>query len=871
MNHCDWKTSSKSLQQADSKVSGLLELVGDACRFIQTFGNGIANYPLQVYVSAIIFSPTQSITRRQFEKAAPKWIQTLPAGEAEWVPISRTYETGKRISSLAVSCCKTWIASSYEDAAITIWETYSGKTFRVLNASLNDLLTKRGRNASYFSPWNREELVSSYEVPGHYQLAVWDVTTGKALQQLRIEDHLVTSSFLGSAPHILGCLSRRFTWKGNKPGQIFTASIWNTETGQIIKKIQFEDWGSPRLAFCTFSPNGDNIIAGHREPYVDIINMNTASTMHILTDTIGVFNGMKFSPDCSSLALKKKISSGALSQPDIHVFMLLDTSSSEIIWSFQTKGFIYDFTFSPDGKLLAIASYQGVELLSTISGKCLRKIRISSTLLIFSSDGSKIFSAEDSVVSVIDIGQESFIDTGPDDNSLRKNIIDRCLVSLSPNGRLIASAFTNSPVIEVTDISSTNSTKFLRTPKCVDGYPPQLLFSPDSKTLVCIFEDSFVLGDISSEPTRTILTWEKNLDNIPSYIGCIFSLDSRCLAVTVSYEDGYHPLEIQVWDAGSGKKLMCLERRNEEFAFTHLCFSPDNKRLAMLYSDEDFAIRAEIWEIASVSAIQAIDLSWRDLYYDLHNCFQSSNLSPEVWELLNKEIEEDKYSMTLDSYGIPEVNYTEKGHLVLDLSYEPRRIDQLAGIRLALRTRVDLELTSEISSMIRFRKAKSYELDSEKTWIRFNGKRFVWIPPQYRRGAVHIERNCVTFHHHGRYLSILQFSHSELVKQIFPSHTSIMGNMPCVPDTEAFTYLRELGEDWHIMYRDLSEPCDKTMYTIVSTDEPDDEMMCEIESVGEIKDTSEGVAYEDIVENYSDWMWTVLGPSGTRRAHRELR
>ncbi|PKK44836.1 hypothetical protein CI102_13260, partial [Trichoderma harzianum] len=52
----------------------LLKLVRDACKFIQTFGCAIADHPLQVYVSALSFSPSQSLTRYQFKKQAPKWI-----------------------------------------------------------------------------------------------------------------------------------------------------------------------------------------------------------------------------------------------------------------------------------------------------------------------------------------------------------------------------------------------------------------------------------------------------------------------------------------------------------------------------------------------------------------------------------------------------------------------------------------------------------------------------------------------------------------------------------------------------------------------------------------------------------------------------
>ncbi|KAL6800494.1 hypothetical protein J3E68DRAFT_448759 [Trichoderma sp. SZMC 28012] len=115
----DGTTGMQRLEQlvADSETSGLLKFVWDACKFIQMFGDAIADYPLQAYVSAIIFSPTQSITRRQFEKETPKWIQSLPQGEAGWTPSSRTYEAHWSIAGLAVSDCGTWIASCHSDCS----------------------------------------------------------------------------------------------------------------------------------------------------------------------------------------------------------------------------------------------------------------------------------------------------------------------------------------------------------------------------------------------------------------------------------------------------------------------------------------------------------------------------------------------------------------------------------------------------------------------------------------------------------------------------------------------------------------------------------------------------------------------------------
>ncbi|KAF3076782.1 hypothetical protein CFAM422_001007 [Trichoderma lentiforme] len=874
----------KRLEQlvVDSRTPELLKLVRDACKFIQAFSGVIADYPLQVYVSALTFSPSQSLTRYQFKKQAPKWIQSLAEGETEWTAASRTYESSKHICGLAVSCCGTWIASRHLGATVTIWETYSGKIIRVLDALLGVSLTEKDESPSFrgvsldvhFSPWNRRELVSGYcERLDYSQFVIWNVTTGKALQQLRIKNDVVTFSYLSSAPHLLGFVSQKRRDSEdiedyyNDNG--LTASIWNTKTGERIKKIQLQI-SSPSPVSPIFSPTDDNTIAWYIGPHVEIINIDTASTIQIPTDTIqiptdtiqiptdtiGYIAGMEFSPDGSSLAIHKRIRSTS-SEPSISVIILSDVSSGEIEWSYQSEGYLHDVSFSPDGKLLAISGDHGVELISTVSGKCLRKIRIMSRCLVFSSDGSKMYSADSSAISVIDTDQESFATTGAGDNSLGQKIIDRRCMSLSPDGKLIASVFANNPVIEVMEIGSTNSTYYLKILDPIQEKLRKLLFSPDSRKLFVLSRNGFITWDISSKPAKLIFKWI-NSHNLKFWVpSFVLSLDGKRIAFKPLTSGTYDLTYVQVWDTGSKNCLLNLQSIPKYLEALRLCFSPDNRQLAILHRDRDFGIKVEIWDIASVSATQAINLSW----HDLHGNFQNSNPGPEPWnppdeggqedektpEEVKEEVPRNKEGDVIAQamFRIAEVYFIEKGSLIVDLLPEESIRNQIEGIRVALQTEKGRELTGETSSMIRFKEAKSYELESGKTWIKFNGKRLVWLPPQYRTEFISCERNRLVVPHLGGSLSIIQLSyHKELAQQMSYSHTSTAKNTPRVSDTETFTYLRELGDGWKIITPKMNAPDDTTMH--------------KTENVDEIKDISE-VAHEDITENYRYWKWTILG------------
>ncbi|KAL7959139.1 hypothetical protein V8C34DRAFT_323384 [Trichoderma compactum] len=446
---------------AKTEAPGILEFVRDACKFIQSFGNAIADYPLQVYVSALIFSPTQSITRHQFKTEAPKWIRTVVQSEAKWASSLRTYECSDSIFNIAVSCCGTWIA-----------ETYSGKKFRhlsILSEASTFTDNIKSNQCHYltplsFSPWDRKELVSSNRgLTGCVsQLVVWDITRGKVSQQLRVEERGTSISYLSAARNILVYLSYipENDKKSDYPTdgrQTLIASIWNTKAGQsqILKKILLQKPSS-----VVSLPMFTDHIAWHRGSDVEVINLHTGSVVLILKDFERGVANMDVSPDGSFLVLQRKTNK-PLNTCDL---ILLDISRA------------WGLTFSPDGKLVAFATSEGIELLSTISGKCLRKI------------------------------------------------MNRCF--LSPNSTFVASGFEDRQVIKVMELGSTNSTRFLRIPDLMSRRIPELLFSPDSKHLVAITVSAFILWDISSQNAKIMLMGETISHPKPA-----FQSDSERLAI----------------------------------------------------------------------------------------------------------------------------------------------------------------------------------------------------------------------------------------------------------------------------------------------------------------------------------------------------
>jgi WD40 repeat protein len=107
------------------QVSGLLR---DARRFILSHKRAIEIAPLQVYASALVFSPTHSLIRKLFEKEEPNWITLKSSVESDWNACLQTLEGHSgSVSSVAFSHDSALLASASGDGTVRIWRTDTGK------------------------------------------------------------------------------------------------------------------------------------------------------------------------------------------------------------------------------------------------------------------------------------------------------------------------------------------------------------------------------------------------------------------------------------------------------------------------------------------------------------------------------------------------------------------------------------------------------------------------------------------------------------------------------------------------------------------------------------------------------------------------
>ncbi|KAI0099735.1 hypothetical protein GGR51DRAFT_389819 [Nemania sp. FL0031] len=156
------------LRENKEGEKSLYKLVYDAGRFSRHFKIGIETTPLQVYSSALAFSPTGSDVRRSFLKK-PEWMLMSPTRENNWSPCLEILEGHKgRILSLAFSSSGGLLVSGSNDSTARIWDVVTGECLNILTGHDNGIYSVA------FSPSG--QYVASGSFDGN--IRIWNTKTG---------------------------------------------------------------------------------------------------------------------------------------------------------------------------------------------------------------------------------------------------------------------------------------------------------------------------------------------------------------------------------------------------------------------------------------------------------------------------------------------------------------------------------------------------------------------------------------------------------------------------------------------------------------------------------------------------------------------
>ncbi|KAL7911871.1 hypothetical protein GGI35DRAFT_301131 [Trichoderma velutinum] len=789
MYHGEMRMQKLEKLLADTKWPGLKNQVWDARRFIQMFGKAIGDAPLQVYVSALLFSPTESIIRKQFNAEASHWVRLWPRNVTNWTSCVQRLDGDPKIPYrfLSVSSCHTWLAAREdENQMIRIWEIETGR--KLCTIEFPTTLTSYGWFK--FSLWVNNELIVFNSC--QRSLTIWDITSSTIVRQIRVPHKKIHAISLSpSAPNFLGMIFRDY-------GKTINFALWNTQKDEKIKTISL--LLEKHVEVVSFSPVNNDILAmytrtpnGHQVIIYDIDTHNVIRTFEF-----GWIRYAAFSSNGKYLA--------SFPKPTFEHCMpkctLLDTMTGETVLEIELQSFPYgDPAFSNNGQMLAVSTRNLVQIWDLVSRQCLQRTKMTAYCPTFSPNGTnQLFCGSMGSIAIVEVDQQEM---APLDLDLYDSIEKE--ISISPNGKMVATWRSATLSLWDTDSGasrigiSTGETSFFKTQ-----------FSPDSTMIALMSDYSVAVWDISSESAKFIYSRSMLVSLADHSFRVIsFSPNSRLLAMmdNPSSSRNRNIRRIRILDITS--KSILVDFRSRPVINAILTFSSDSTRLAVALTFEDEGVRkinVKVWNIASGSATNVIVLC--DTYF-------GDIIKAQIGSFKHLNTKEPPY------FDLETIKFSDSNHLILgskrtvDDGSSPLLMTRKDGetyrnfnikVVLTLNRELSLKTKQEVNNL-RTQDKPSYGIDPSGSWITLDAERLVWLPPEYRLVGVNCNwdarHSCVAMSNESKPLFILKFCCSTCPRQITPKNGAITECTSTAPERHKYTYACSLDDDFEILSFDM--------------------------------------------------------------------
>src|SRR5712675_1856739 len=219
--------------------------MADAVKFVAVFATPIAQSVPQIYLSAIVFAPTESVTAETFHGKYMNTVSVQSGKMANWPAIQNIFHGhSSGVISVAFSRDGSRIVSGSWDKTIRLWDAETGDP---IGKPLEGHSSRVESVA--FSP-DGSRIVSG---SSDNTIRLWDAETGDPIVK-PLEGHSSSVESVAFSPD--GC--RIVSGSSDN-----TIRLWDAETGDAIgKPLEGHSSGVNSVAF---SPDGSRIVSGSED------------------------------------------------------------------------------------------------------------------------------------------------------------------------------------------------------------------------------------------------------------------------------------------------------------------------------------------------------------------------------------------------------------------------------------------------------------------------------------------------------------------------------------------------------------------------------------------------------------------------------